>query len=145
MKVAVFSKRLIINGGTNMAGAAIPTLDGTTWLIAATAALPEAPAYSPSGVSIAIPCLISYHKKMRQLRLRSLLRTCWRMRGILTQLAAATAKRGTKRPIIPDDKAGLEEINLFKPNAVATLALVAATYAVPNCSFVTPAEALRLV
>ncbi len=70
MNVAVFSKRLIINGGTNIAGAAIPTLDGTTWLIAATAALPEAPAYSPSGVSIAIPCLISYHKKMRQLRIR---------------------------------------------------------------------------
>ena len=62
------------------------------------------------------------------------------MRGMLTQFAAATAARGTSRPTIPAAKAGLLAIILLNPRAVTTLAVVAATYAVPSCSFVTPKD-----
>lgn len=65
------------------------------------------------------------------------------MSGILTQLAAATATRGTRRPTIPAAKAGLLAIILLNPRAVPTLAVVAATYATPSCSFVTPVEIVR--
>ena len=60
------------------------------------------------------------------------------MRGMLTQLAAATAARGTNRPTIPAARAGLEAIRRLNPKAVNTDAVVAATYAPPSCSFVTP-------
>jgi len=48
------------------------------------------------------------------------------MRGILTQLAAATAMRGTNRPIMPLLRVGLLAIKRLKPTAVVTLAIVAA-------------------
>ena len=44
MKAAVFSSLLIMIGGTNIAGAAIPILEGTTCEIADTAALLLRPA-----------------------------------------------------------------------------------------------------
>ena len=47
IKVAVFSNRDIITGGINIAGAAIPIREGTTWEMAATAALPLNPTSSP--------------------------------------------------------------------------------------------------
>ena len=86
------------------------------------------------------------------------------MSGILTQFAAATATKGTRRPTIPaffisnlttnyvesiilkfrvPERVGLLEIILLQPSAVTTLADVAATYAVNSCSLVTPTDALR--
>ena len=49
------------------------------------------------------------------------------MRGMFTQLAAATAARGTNRPTIPAARAGLEAIRRLNPKAVNTDAVVAAT------------------
>ena len=64
----------------------------------------------------------------------------WKLtiRGMLTQLAAATAASGTKRPTTPAAKDGLLAIMRLNVRAVNTLAVVAATYAVPSCSLVTP-------
>lgn len=51
------------------------------------------------------------------------------MSGMLTQLAAATAIRGTKRPIMPWERLGFRAMKRLNPTAVATEAAVAATYA----------------
>ena len=59
-----------------------------------------------------------------------------------TQLAAATATNGTKRPIIPAERAGLLEISLLKKRALPTPAEVAAIYAVKSCSLETPTDAV---
>ena len=53
----------------------------------------------------------------------------WRIKGMLTQLAAATAMRGTKRPIMPLLRLGLLAMKRLNPTAVVTEATVAATYA----------------
>ena len=59
MKAAVRSRRLMISGGTNIAGAAMPTREGITCANAAVAALVLAPAARPSSVSILIPFFTS--------------------------------------------------------------------------------------
>ena len=51
---------------------------------------------------------------------------CARMRGMLTQFAAATAIRGTNLPTMPAEREGLEATMRLKPRAVSTLAEVAA-------------------
>jgi hypothetical protein len=51
----------------------------------------------------------------------------WRIRGMLTQLAAATAMSGTKRPIMPWLRRGFRAMKRLNPTAVATDAAVAAT------------------
>jgi hypothetical protein len=63
MKVEVFSSLLIIIGGINIPGIAMPIREGTTCEIAAIAALELSPTFSPNSVSISMPFLISYYKQ----------------------------------------------------------------------------------
>lgn len=58
------------------------------------------------------------------------------------QLAAATAIKGTKRPMSPPERRGLLATILLKPRAVDTLAVQAKAYAIPNCSLDTLTEAV---
>ena len=85
------------------------------------------PTTVPSDFSIAIPCLIS----------------CCLIKGIFTQFAADTAANGTSRPKRPPASKGYLEIILLKISATDTLAVVAARYACPICSLVTPADASK--
>lgn len=82
-KKAFFSKVFMINGGMAMPGAAMRILEMTTCVMACFAALVDSPKRVPFSSVTGIPtfsslCLIS---------------------GMLMQLAAATAAKGTKRPI----------------------------------------------
>ena len=153
MNAAVFSSLAMMSGGMIMPGAAMPTLEGITCCSAAVAALVLAPTTCPSSVSMLMPfftscvgtihtssCVVSNHLKHEH---HGVVRTCCLMRGMFTQFAAATAKSGTKRPTIPEDRAGLELMALLNPSAVSTPAAVAASEADPSCSLVTPTDALR--
>lgn len=48
--------------------------------------------------------------------------------GMLTQLAAATAQKGTNRPI----NGGMTDVNRFNPKAVTSAPVVAQTYEVAS-------------
>ena len=94
-------------------GEAIPIRLRMTWVMPHLAAVDDFPTTFPFSSVRGIPSLIS----------------CILINGMLTQLAAATAAKGTKRPT----RAGIDFVRLFRPKAVTRAPEVASTYEVPSC------------